>query len=543
MKFRAVSMLAALSGCGGVVSDGGAEDTDAVAPADATLGVLAPVSGQVVRPGAPFSVRVRYAGAEGGVFRVVGGDQEATRVLSGASGTAEARLVAPAAAGTFEVTVAIEVPGHAPVRATLPVTVNTTVAASRCILPGWWDGDGLPGRLTVRTQHFAGQGARPVSLDLDIGAMGREVGFEIDPRSFRLVEQRCDGTFAELPVQWSDGFVALLEKRSHGNPLGDGVGSVTWTHSADPTGGEITPGGAELHSYALYFGSSAHVVEPEAPTWGLFDEHGGTNGLAQIRFAGSGGRLLDEISYAGGVDAGSMQDSCCGNGVQTSRLQLGSPGWSPAGDAETATHGLREFGPVFALWETTGVVDERDRETHPFAYEYRNTTMVFHHSADVWMSVYQVGLTEIRNDHLVDPALGIRPFELRLAVPSRDTTPRRSFGNLAGVVETRAGAERDALAFGFHQSPLHVMQIGNPARLYDGFPAHPRFVYLAGNDALDIGGEEIASLPAGQPWFDEVGVVLRPLPAFESFVARDFLPMLNAITVNPEGMALRPVGG
>lgn len=75
----------------------------------------------------------------------------------------------------------------------------------------------------------------------------------------------------------------------------------------------------------------------------------------------------------------------------------------------------------------------------------------------------------------------------------------------------------------------------NPAKLPDVPFSQGYYLFLAGNDVFDLGQGSEMTIPAGTVWFDEVGVTLQALGAYEAYQANAFLPMLKPATieVNP----------
>jgi hypothetical protein len=504
------------------------------------LAVLSPAAGQIVRPGEPVSVHLRYAVfTEGAGTLSVDVDGGATQAVSG-FGEVDLSVPMPDAPGAAEVPLRlVDADGRSTsVRVPVEIAVRPGQVPDRCVGPDWAVPDARYRKL-LWTRVWAGQERKPVSIDVDFAAEYAALGDDapFDPTTLHVIEHRCDGTSQEIAVQWSDELVALLERKDHRDPAGDGRGSVSFVPAPGAPAKTATP---LVRWYALYFGGDPvreQRADITASRWVA------TNNKVTLAFDERHGHAIQNFGprYAS-YPVMSLSSSCCGNGVQTSRTGP-DHGWSPTAAAAEADHKLIEDGPVFAAWRTSGVVDQRDRDLHPFAYEFRTTTLLFADSSEVWMSVWQQGLTDVRNDHAIDPALGFRPFEAK-AYYGAPFARRRSHGDIAGVVESgETWTTPGAVGFGYYNAPLYPAPIGNPAKLPNLQRANGRYVFLAGNDAFDLGQTEAITIPAGTVWFDEVGVMLQAWSSFGEYRANAFVPMLKPVTVSVEGSERRPDAG
>ncbi len=347
----------------------------------------------------------------------------------------------------------------------------------------WWSAD-WPYRVIVDvTAAGYDVASPPVLLDVDFRAaldsLGDSTAFDSD--GLRVVIQECSsGTMTELPSQFLDDQVGLLDKVASADPV-DEHGTVAFLldQDGDPTSLDVVPAGTTV-TIGLYFGGS-HAA-PAYATDLVAGASAVANTMTTASFDDTRGGMLTTLTFDGSPSLESQADSCCGNSFFG-----GSWSMDPQDAAGTLT--TLFDGPVAAAIQATG-----ERSDSQSGYSYAYTYLMFAGRPEVWSKVYGVTTEDSLLSHPGDITNGIRPYEAR----HDNISSGASFTTDADYADVSNGTW--GMAFAWAQAPTYVITVSN----YDPY------LIAVGNDYTPAGLGSPATIPAETAFFDNIVQIHLP---------------------------------
>jgi hypothetical protein len=349
----------------------------------------------------------------------------------------------------------------------------------------WWD-SGWPYRLLVEVQASSVDVAgAPVLTEVDfraaLDALGDSSAFDAD--SLRVVLQDCGAGQPELPSQFLDEYVGILEKLEEDDPV-DELGTVAFLYDTDGDYGTLETFAANSTiTVGLYFGGSPGI--PSYTTGLVATSSSLSNGTTTATLDSTHGGLLSSLSFQGSPSLQSQTTSCCGNSFYG-----GSWGIDPQNGAAGAMEVLFD-GPVIAAVESTG-----SRADGQSGYDYSYQYLLFAGRPELWIKVHQVTTRSSTLAHPADITYGIRPYEARADAISGSasftTDPNWQWGDVSN--------SSWGVMFSYVTPPVYVITMSN----------YNPYIIVSGNDYIGFGAGTPYVIPAGVAYMDHIVQLLLP---------------------------------
>ncbi|MBM4365877.1 MAG: putative metal-binding motif-containing protein, partial [Deltaproteobacteria bacterium] len=342
----------------------------------------------------------------------------------------------------------------------------------------WWD-TSFPYRilLTVTASGYAVD-SPPVLADIDFRGALDDLGDSSawDSDTLRVVTQSCASGQVELPSQYLEDHVGLLDKLDAADSTAE-YGTVAFLADQDGDYGTLDAMAAGTStSIGLYFGGSnsapAYATDLVATASSL------ANDVTTATFDEAYGGVLTGLSHDGSTSLENQYTSCCGNSIY---------GGSWGIDPQDGTGDLAVLfdGPVVAALEATG-----SRSDSQSGYEYSYIYLAFAGRPEIYSKVYQVTDRASTLAHPTDIAYGIRPWESRRDNISGSAT----FTTDSNYLYADASNGTWGIAFAYVAPPEFLIGLAN----YDPY------LIAVSNDYTALGLGTPATLPAGTAYFDHV---------------------------------------
>ncbi|MBM4393999.1 MAG: putative metal-binding motif-containing protein, partial [Deltaproteobacteria bacterium] len=342
----------------------------------------------------------------------------------------------------------------------------------------WWD-TSFPYRilLTVTASGYAVD-SPPVLADIDFRGALDDLGDSSawDSDTLRVVTQACTSGQVELPSQYIEDYVGLLDKVDAADGTAE-YGTVAFLADQDGDYATLEPLAAgTIVSIGLYFGGS--TAAPAYATDLVATASSLANDVTTATFDEAYGGVLTSLSHDGSASVENQSTSCCGNSFYGGSWDI---------DPQDGTGDLAVLfdGPVVAALEATG-----SRSDSQSGYEYSYIYLAFAGRPEIYSKVYQVTDRASTLAHPTDITYGIRPWESRRDNISSGAT----FTIDSAYLYADASNGTWGSAFAYVAPPAFVIGLAN----YD-----PYLIALS-NDYSAVGLGTPATLPAGTAYLDHV---------------------------------------
>jgi hypothetical protein len=370
----------------------------------------------------------------------------------------------------------------------------------------WWD-PAWPYRilLTVSASSYAVD-SPPVLTDIDFGgaltALGATSAF--DSATIRVVTQSCTSGQVELPSQYEEDHVGLLDKLSSEDTESD-YGTLAFLLDADGDLGTLDPVAAGSTTLVgVYFGGSA--TDPGYSTDLVASSSSLGNDLISASFDSSAGGLLQSLTLSGSSTLESQTSSCCGNSFY-------GGSWNIDPQDGTGSLALLFDGPVMAAVEASG-----SRSDSQSGYTYSYIYLAFAGRPELYSKVYQVTDRTSTLSHPSDFTSGIRPWETRRdAITSGATFTTDSAYRYADVSNGSWG-----MSFAYVAEPTYLVGLYN----------YNPYLIVVGNDYAPAGSGTPGVLPADTAYLDHVVQVHLPHAGdFDTDVQDTLFGLVDGVSV------------
>ena len=351
-------------------------------------------------------------------------------------------------------------------------------------ITSWWD-TSLPYRVPVTLQAASWDvDGPPVTVEVDFAAALADLGVSgsFAPDSLRVANQDCSLGQPEIPSQFLDDVWGLFEKQDHGDPTGDGAGTVVFLYEENSDTSTLEPlSGSATVEIGLYFdttGTSAGY----ATTLGATTSELSNASTTAIFDANSGG-LLESLVLDASPTLTSQTTSCCGNGGYVNTTWYYTPMYT------TGSLSVETSGPVMAMLETTGAIG---------GYDYTYTYWMFDGRPELWVKAHHVTNTTVVFNHPNDFVYGVRPWESRQDAISSGAT----FTTDPGATWADVSNGTWGLSFGYRQPPSYPDHISN----------YNPYIIVVGADYAPSGSGSPFILPTGVHFIEHEVMVVHPHP-------------------------------
>ncbi len=378
----------------------------------------------------------------------------------------------------------------------------------------WWD-TSFPYRilLTVTAPGYDVD-SPPVLADVDfrgaLDSLGDSGAWDSD--TLRVVTQTCASGQVELPSQYIEDYVGLLDKVDAADTTTE-YGTVAFLLDSDGDYGTLDSVAAGTTvSIGLYFGGSnaapAYATDLVATSSSL------ANDLTTASFDDDYGGVLSGLSFEGSGTLETQATSCCGNSFY-------GASWGIDPQDGTGTLAVLLDGPVVAAVEATG-----SRSDSQSGYEYSYIYLAFAGRPELYSKVYQVTDRASTLAHPSDITYGIRPWESRRDNISSGATFTTDTSYLYADVSNGTRGS----AFAYVAPPEFVIGLSN----YDPY------LIAVSNDYAAVGLGTPATIPAGTAYFDHVVQLHLPHAGdFDSDVQDTLFALVEGVLVVQAGAEAR----
>lgn len=330
-----------------------------------------------------------------------------------------------------------------------------------------------------------------------------EISSALNPDDIRIHTQDCSMSAPEIPSQYLDSWLGIMEKASDTNMVGNEEGAIAFLfdEDGDYTTKELLEAGT-VHEVAIYFGGGLSAPQYSTPLVATSSQI--STGLSTVEFLESAGGMISSVTIGTSPSLMSQADSCCGNGPYISS-------WNVDPQDGTGQLTLLESGPIFAAVEATG-----DRGDSGGSYSYSYVYWMFAHRPEVYSKVYQVTTSAMTVSHPGSWTFGLRPWESIQSNISAGAT----FSNDSTMLYGDTQGTDWGITWGYIEPPEYGAGggAGNP------------YLVGGGNDwGFSPGTPE--TIPQGVDFFDHIIQVVMPHEEQWSVMQEDFWAIQEGVTV------------
>ena len=324
----------------------------------------------------------------------------------------------------------------------------------------------------------------PVLLDVNfrdaLDSLGDLSALNLD--DIRIMSQDCSMGTPEIPSQYLDSWLGIMEKASDTDMVGNEEGALAFLFDLDGDYAtkELLTSGA-VHQWGVYFGGGLSAPAYSTPLVASSSQI--STGVSTVDFLASAGGMISSVTIGSSPSLMSQADSCCGNGPYISNWNV-----DPQDGVGQLT--LLESGPIFAAVEASG-----DRGDSGGAYAYSYVYWMFAHRPEVYSKVHQVTTSAMTVSHPGSWTSGLRPWE---SIQSNISSGATFSNDSTGLYGDTQGVDW-GITWGYIEPPEYGA----------GGGAGDPYLVGGGNDwGFSSGTPE--TIPQGVDFFDHIIQVVMP---------------------------------